>query len=168
MQTWSRMGGGDFEVKGAISHPSIHLSQITASDLEVSQEREGNQLMPPGQIAPLFKTLANLGQELYSHSTLSQPPPILWARGTDSMKRGFFPTDWRERGFAHCLHPVRAQMGLCSFARPGFLACQRDQCCSAAQGLGTPTLKSNPVHFALAQPIGQIEPGKIHKSKKLF
>ncbi|XP_070800489.1 F-box/LRR-repeat protein 19 [Pituophis catenifer annectens] len=38
MQTWSCMGSGDFEVKGAISHPSIHLSQITASDLEKPKE----------------------------------------------------------------------------------------------------------------------------------
>ncbi|XP_013926741.1 PREDICTED: F-box/LRR-repeat protein 19-like [Thamnophis sirtalis] len=38
MQTWSRMGGSDFEVKGTISNPSIHLSQITASDLEKPKE----------------------------------------------------------------------------------------------------------------------------------
>ncbi|XP_026539267.1 F-box/LRR-repeat protein 19 [Notechis scutatus] len=49
MQTWSRMGGGDFEVKGAISHPSIHLSQITASDLEKPKG-------PPGPLEPSAQT----------------------------------------------------------------------------------------------------------------
>ncbi|XP_008113605.1 F-box/LRR-repeat protein 19 isoform X4 [Anolis carolinensis] len=43
MQTWSRMGSGDFEVKGSISHPSIHLSQITAGDLEKPK-------VPPGPL----------------------------------------------------------------------------------------------------------------------
>lgn len=38
MQALGRMGSGDFEVKGTISHPSIHLNQITASDLEVRSE----------------------------------------------------------------------------------------------------------------------------------
>ncbi|KAJ6652139.1 hypothetical protein lerEdw1_013179 [Lerista edwardsae] len=45
MQTWSRMGSGDFEVKGTISHPSIHLNQITASDLEKPK-------VPPGPLEP--------------------------------------------------------------------------------------------------------------------
>ncbi|XP_060137759.1 F-box/LRR-repeat protein 19 [Zootoca vivipara] len=45
MQTWSRMGSGDFEVKGTISHPSIHLNQITASDLEKPKG-------PPGPLEP--------------------------------------------------------------------------------------------------------------------
>ncbi|XP_063157507.1 F-box/LRR-repeat protein 19 isoform X2 [Candoia aspera] len=49
MQTWSRMGSGDFEVKGAISHPSIHLSQITASDLEKPKG-------PPGPLEPSAQT----------------------------------------------------------------------------------------------------------------
>lgn len=48
IQTWSRMGGGDFEVKGAISHPSIHLNQITASDLEVSREGGRRPAHTPG------------------------------------------------------------------------------------------------------------------------
>uniref|UniRef100_A0A8C6XMK3 F-box/LRR-repeat protein 19 n=1 Tax=Naja naja TaxID=35670 RepID=A0A8C6XMK3_NAJNA len=49
MQTWSRMGGSDFEVKGAISHPSIHLSQITTSDLEKPKG-------PPGPLEPSAQT----------------------------------------------------------------------------------------------------------------
>ncbi|CAM2114983.1 F-box/LRR-repeat protein 19 isoform X1 [Caretta caretta] len=41
LPSWGRVGSGDLEVKGSISHSTIHLSQIGPSDLEKTKAPQG-------------------------------------------------------------------------------------------------------------------------------
>ncbi|KAG8140687.1 hypothetical protein E2320_003356 [Naja naja] len=84
MQTWSRMGGGDFEVKGAISHPSIHLSQITASDLETDKSHQREKLERFKQMCQMLERVKNSS----SSSSSSDSDSDTDSRGSDGSSGG--------------------------------------------------------------------------------
>ncbi|TFJ97885.1 F-box/LRR-repeat protein 19 [Platysternon megacephalum] len=56
---WGRVGSGDLEVKGSISHSTIHLSQIGPSDLESDKSHQREKLERFKQMCQMLERVKN-------------------------------------------------------------------------------------------------------------